>query len=231
MTMPYSRASPRHATRCLFLTLLLLFSACASDRNGATESAADALARGDAAFQRLEFAQAARDYSTAIRLDSTSAQAYLMRGQVRWMGQQYEPAVDDLDRALELDSSLAWGYFFRGSSYFSLDSLALALDDLQTAANSDELPDEDRARAHRLRAIVHMSTDRYDEGADAISEAIGLRPDIPLYVFERGLLYAAADRPAAAAADLERFLSMDTTANENTAFARAKLDSLQATLP
>ncbi|MEP0545866.1 MAG: tetratricopeptide repeat protein [Rhodothermales bacterium] len=213
------------------MALLVLLSACGPDRTVATESAADALARGDSAFQQLQFAQAARDYSTAIQLDSTLAQAFLMRGQVRWMGQQYESAVDDLNRALDLDSSLAWGYFFRGSSYLSLDSLTRALDDLQIAAAAAELPDEDRARAHRLRAIVHMSTDRYGEGVDAISEAIELQPDLAYYVFERGLLNAAAERPEAAAADLERFLAMDTTANENTAFARAKLDSLRAARP
>ncbi len=140
----------------------MLFGACGPD------PATEAIARGDAAFEQLQFAQAARDYSTAIQLDSTLAHAFLMRGKVRWMSQQYGPAVEDLDRALGLDSTLAWGYFFRGSSYFSLDSLGLALDDLETAAASDELPAEDRARAHRMRAIVYMATERYSEGVDAL---------------------------------------------------------------
>jgi tetratricopeptide (TPR) repeat protein len=223
-------ASPPHATLCLFLTLLVLLSACGPDRSEATE-AVDALARGDSAFQQLQFAQAADDYSTAIRLDSTLAQAYLKRGQVRWMSQDFGSAIDDLNRALDLDASLAWAYFFRGSSYFSLDSFALALPDLETAGASDDLPGEDRARAHRMRAIAFMLTDRYGEGVDAMSRAITLRSDLPLYRFERGLLNDAADRPAEAAADLERYLAMDTTANGNTAFARTKLDSLRAVLP
>lgn len=231
MTMPDPKAPPSSVVHRLGLALLILFGACGPAQEEAAETASSALARGDAAFQQLQFAEAAEEYSTAIRLDSTLAQAYLMRGQVRWMSQQYGSAVDDLDRALDLDSSLAWAHFFRGSSYFSLDSLALALDDLQTAADAQELPAEDRARAHRMRAIVFMSTDRYGEGIEAMDEAIGLRPDLPLYVFERGLLASAADRPAEAAADLERFLAMDTTANENTAFARAKLDSLRTAIP
>jgi tetratricopeptide (TPR) repeat protein len=222
---------PAFPRRLLPLLVLFVLSACGPEPGAATESATDALARGDAAFEQLQFAPAAREYTTAIALDSTLADAYLMRGKVRWMSQQYGPAVDDLNRALDLDPSLAWAYFFRGSSYFSLDSLTLALTDLQTAAESDELPAEDRARAHRMRAIVFMTTDRYGEGIDALSEAIALRSDLPLYRFERGLLNAAADRPAEAMADLEQFLVMDTTANETTAFARVKLDSLRTASP
>ena len=208
--LPYSRYPPAYmrVASCWLLSILLSLSACAPEPvEDVPEPAEAAVARGDSAFQQLQFAQANDEYSTAIRLDSTLAHAFLMRGQVRWMSQQFGPAVEDLDRALALDSTQAWGYFFRGSSYFSLDSLDLALADLQTAATSGDLPDEDRARAHRMRAIVFMSTDRYEEGIDALSRAIDLRPDAPLYLFERGLLNAAADRPAEATSDLERFLA------------------------
>ena len=221
---------PFAATHLLRLfPLLLLLGACGSESvPEVVDPAEEAMARGQAAFEQLQFGQAAEAFSSAIQLDSTRADAYLMRGQVRWMSQQFDKAVTDLDRAIGLDSSLAWAYFFRGSSHFSLDHFPEALDDLEVAASSGELPDEDRARAHRMRAILYMASDRFGESIDALSHAITLRPDLSLYYFERGLLYAAAERPTEAENDLERFLSLDSTANENTAFARQKLDSLRA---
>ena len=221
-----------HPTRPIHLALgvlLLVAGACGSEVTTTDqETVSEAMARGDAAFEQLQLGEAVEAYSVAIERDSTRAHPYLMRGQVRWMSQQYGTAVEDLNRALALDSTLAWAYFFRGSSYFSLDSLSQALDDLHVAAVSSEIPDEDRARAHRMRAIVYMAVSDFDKAIDAISLAITLRQDTPLYLFERGLLNDAAGRGPAARDDLERFLVMDTTVNENTQFARMKLDSLRS---
>lgn len=207
------------------LPLLLLLSACGAD------PAEEALSLGDDALNQFQFGQAVQHYTDAIRLDSSLATAYLHRGQAHWMGRQFGTAIDDLDRALELDPDLGWAHFLRGSSYFALDSLALALPDLQAAAAAEDVPMEDRARAHHMRAVVFMMSDRYSDGIDALSEAIDLRPDLPLFVFERGLLYAEKGRKPEAVADLERFLDADTTASEATALARHKLDSLQIAEP
>jgi tetratricopeptide (TPR) repeat protein len=204
------------------LLLSLLLGACGGN------AAHEALTLGHAALAGMRLDEATEHYTEALRHDPSLAEAYLRRGQIRYMAQQHEAAVEDLDRALALDSGLGWASFFRGSSHFALSHFDRALPDLAAAAASTDLPDEDRARAHRMRAIVFMNTDRYAEGADALSASIALRPDLPLAYFERGMLYAELGRREEAIADLEAFLGMDPGENEVTAQARQTLDTLRA---
>lgn len=207
------------------LVLALVPLACGP--KGLTE-AEDALARGDSALSRLALPEAAEYYTEALRRDSTLAEAYLKRGQVAWMGRRFEAAIADLDRALALEPGLGWAHFFRGASLFALDRLEEALPDLEAAGASSDLPAEDRARAHRMRAVVYMNTGDYPAGIDALTEAIALQPDHPFHYFERGLLAAEAGRPETAADDLTRFLEMDTTATDATEQARRVLGALGA---
>ncbi|MDX1532157.1 MAG: tetratricopeptide repeat protein [Rhodothermales bacterium] len=209
----------------LLLGLLLpslLLSACGRER------AREALAAGNVALNRLELDAASGHYTEALRLDPGLAEAHLKRGQIRWMQRRFEPAIEDLDRALALDPDLGWAHFFRGASLFALDRLEEALPALAFAAASDDLPPADRARAHRMRGIVFMNVERYEDGAEALSAAVALQPRHAIHYFERGLLYAALSRNRDAAADLERFLHLDSTTSTAVAHARHVLDSLRA---
>ena len=211
--------------RFLLLLPALALAACRPD------PAREALARGDEAFAQMQLVRAGAHYTEAIQQDSTLATAYLKRGQVRWMGRRFAPAIEDLDRAVGLDPDLGLAYFFRGSSLFALDSLDYGLDDLAVAATSSDLPDEDRARAHRMRGIVHMRGGRYPEGIVALDQAIELQPEHSFHYYERGLLHAAAGNTASAVADLEHFVRGDAAATQATLHARRTLDSLSAVQP
>src|SRR5581483_11736607 len=77
--------------------------------------------------------RAIEDFTFAIELDPTFAQAYTNRGRMyRWQ-QEYQLSLNDHNREIELDSTYIWAYYHRGKTRISLGEYMSAIYDLDRA--------------------------------------------------------------------------------------------------
>jgi tetratricopeptide (TPR) repeat protein len=166
--------------------------------------------------------QAIADYSQAIRLDGTRANAWYQRGLLEDGMKDRARAIADYTAALTLDPGLSAAYGARGEAYFQEGDFARAvadarqmLDALHSAANlntlcwyrgawNQELKEalQDCDEAIRLspkfaaaldsRAFIHL---RLGDARAAIADydaALKIRPDLASSLFGRGLARRAA---------------------------------------
>lgn len=91
-----SLAAVRSARTILPLVILLLGTPVFA---GDAELAADAIKRGDAFFKSTDLGSAEEAYTEAIRLDPTSAKAYLSRGVTRQKKGDQAGAIRDYTEA------------------------------------------------------------------------------------------------------------------------------------
>jgi tetratricopeptide (TPR) repeat protein len=150
----------------------------------------------------------------ALRLDPTTALAYLVRAEVRVAQGRVDEAMADLHRAIELDPRHSGAFRLRGRLSMErgeldggledlLHASALdpggqeALDDFNTALELD--PMRDGAWYGRARARALLGELR---GALAdLDRAIALNPAVPAYFSERGELRERLGDPDGARAD------------------------------
>jgi tetratricopeptide (TPR) repeat protein len=99
----------------------------------ALASAAESFARGDADFDRADYAQAVADYTRAIELKSDYAEAYNNRAYTSMTIQDYAAALPDLDAAIRLRPDYVNALMNRGdiyNFYYHVDR-ARAIDDYE----------------------------------------------------------------------------------------------------
>ena len=91
--------------------------------------------RGNRYSRNGAYEQAVADYTRAIQLDCSFAEAYFNRGVSYYELGMYEPAIADLTTAIELDPN--------DDSYYSRRSLAYLFTDQIELAQADEEKCED----------------------------------------------------------------------------------------
>jgi tetratricopeptide (TPR) repeat protein len=91
------------------------------------------LNRGIIFLQQKDITKAYADFSDAMRLNPTFAQAYAWRGRSYQMAGQFDDAIGDEDDAIRLDSELPIAYAFRGLAYEGKGERELALADFDRA--------------------------------------------------------------------------------------------------
>lgn len=213
----------------LALALPILLAPLAACQQPEADAAADALARGDSAMNRLAYGEAARLYGEAADLDPERAEAYSRQGLALWAAQQFEEAVPVLTRAIALDSSDARAYYYRGASHLALDDFTASVEDLRVATDLGSLDPEDVRRAHHLRAVAHMNLEDYEPAIAAVTDAIAAAPDHAFYRLERARLYDFTGQHAAAVEDYAAFLQSDGGTPDLRAEAEQRLAALRAT--
>lgn len=132
--------------------------------------------RGHAYFQQKQFEEALDDYTSAINLDSDNAEAFVNRGDAHQKLAQWKDAASDFRSAVELDPTLSRAY--AGAAWL----MATCPDEqyrnaelgLQAAKRAIELRGRaDFALLDTLAAAL-ANADRFDDAAQAISQAIEL---------------------------------------------------------
>lgn len=130
--------------------------------------------RGDARYQRGDYAGALEDCTRAIELDAGSADAYLNRGLALAQQGNAAAAIRDFDRVVGLAPKRADGWQNRGVARFALQDFAGALADLNAAAERDDRKPE----IYQVRGSTRASM---GDLAGAVTD------------FERALTLAPAD--------------------------------------
>ncbi len=74
------------------------------------------------------------EFSTTIKLDSTSAKVYVGRAAVKYANRDNRGAITDLTKAIELDPKSATAYSARATAKFSEDDISGSMADFMNAA-------------------------------------------------------------------------------------------------
>lgn len=111
------------------------------------------------------YPEAAADYSKAIGIDPSFAEAYLKRGILRYkLLKQYEESFDDFNKVVELDPACPAGFLYRGIVKCHLLQFSDALADFDRAIELD--PNEERAYFNRGKSKYMLKYDKEEVCAD-----------------------------------------------------------------
>ncbi|GAA4837283.1 tetratricopeptide repeat protein [Algivirga pacifica] len=89
--------------------------------------------KGKSKLEKRAFQEAARDFSEAIRLDSTFSEAYINRGVAYAELGNLEEALEDYQQALVLNDTSKDALFNRAIAYFEVGKYQKSLEDLNKA--------------------------------------------------------------------------------------------------
>ena len=111
------------------------------------------------------YPEAAADYSKAIEIDPSFADAYLKRGVLRYkLLKKYEESFGDFNKVVELDPACSAGYLYRGIVKCHLLQFSDALPDFDRAIELD--PNEERAYLNRGKSKYMLKYDKEEVCAD-----------------------------------------------------------------
>jgi predicted Zn-dependent protease len=126
----------------------------------------DSYAKGRAALEQGDIAQAQTYADGAIRIEPREGHFYALRGDIRFKEQQYKKALADYNRAIELDSNYFYYFLQRGLTRKKLNQTAEAYADLQ--ASTKLLP---TAIAYNSLGELELATGSSQKALQFFSEA------------------------------------------------------------
>jgi tetratricopeptide (TPR) repeat protein len=168
--------------------------------------AADVYAlRGHAQLYAGRLDLALKDEEESLRLTHDYGFAYRTRGHVFMNMGQDDKAIADETRAIALDPMDIEAHWLRAYAYrYRKKDLAKAVADYTAALAID--PEDSNARTSRADAYEEMG--RYAEAAADYDTWIGQNPRGPFGYWARGRMNLILGKPAAAATDLAKALSL-----------------------
>jgi len=138
--------------------------------------------------------KALADCNESIRLNRSTAAAYLNRGNVYLSKSDFDRAFADFNEAIRLDPKSAWAYATRGNLYKNKGDFDHAIADLSESIRLDPayaLPHFSRGDLYRMKGdLARAMTD--------MNDTVRLDPNYALAYFTRGRLsYMLGNSPAA----------------------------------
>ena len=149
--------------------------------------------------------RAQENYSRAIRMEPSLAEAYYRRGLAHFRVREYDRAFQDESRVLELDGEHAMAYTVRGRARAAIGDSQWALSDL----------DKGCSLAPRLpvpffhRGLVRHELAMYEEALADFTRVIELDSTFAAAYMARGETYAAMEEYRQAIADYDRTLELE----------------------
>jgi tetratricopeptide (TPR) repeat protein len=164
--------------------------------------------------------RAQENYSRAIRLDPSLAEAYYRRGLGYLRAREYDRAFQDESRVLELDGEHAMAYTARGRARAGVGDTQWALSDLDKGCSlAPKLPDP-----FFHRGLVRHDLAMYEEALTDFTRVIELDSTFAAAHMARGETLAAMGEHRQAISDYDRVLELEprmTTAYSARGQARA----------
>lgn len=122
----------------------------------------------------------------ATRLDPTSSKAYAeLTRALAWAGQNTQ-AINNGEKAIQLDPQNATAHAFLSEAYLRAGRNNDAQQEADTALELDDANSE----THRAAGWVAIASNRKDEGVGEWRRVIELAPEVFLYQYELGQVYA-----------------------------------------
>lgn len=161
--------------------------------------------RGKAAYEGDNCDLAIAEFTGAIEVDPTFAEAYYERGLAYLTGPEDSGrAIDDLTRAIEIEPNMGAAYRRRGIAYFREDDDKHALADLDHAV---ALGPED-ARNYYWRSRCHYFAENHRLALDDADRAVQLEATRHDYFLQRANCLFAAERFDDAFEDLDHAVQL-----------------------
>jgi tetratricopeptide (TPR) repeat protein len=153
--------------------------------NGADDAATARLERGVGHLQRGEYERAAAEFTAALRLDPTLADAYANRGEAYRLAGDYEQALADYDNAHLIEPTNARILFNRGMVHWILGQVESAIADYSACLRLDA----SNALAWTNRGSAHADKGDLTSALADFSRALQLDPSSPLAYQKRADVY------------------------------------------
>jgi tetratricopeptide (TPR) repeat protein len=163
------------------------------------------LYRGLVQERIAEDKRAQENYTRAIRLDPTFAEACYRRGLLHVRAGEFEKALQDESRVLELDSNHAGAYTARGIARAALGDSQWALNDLDKGCT---LAPKSR-NAFYNRGLVRHKLEMYERALADFARVVELEPTFAPAFLARGNTYKALEDPWPAIADYDRAIELE----------------------
>jgi tetratricopeptide (TPR) repeat protein len=150
--------------------------------------------------------RAQENYSRAIRLEPSLAEAYYWRALRYLRSGEYDRAFQDVNRVLELDGEQAMAYTVRGRARAALGDSQWALSDLDKGCSlAPALPDP-----FLYRGLVRRQLAMYEEALVDFTRALELDPDLLAAYVARGETFAMMEKHEQAIADYDRAIELES---------------------
>lgn len=147
------------------------------------------------------FADALREFTTAIELKSDYSDAWNNRGHAHRLQQNYEHALHDFDRAIELNPKYAIAFYNRGGTFAEMQESERAIADFERAIELNPT----FVAAITDRGVMHSQLKQFGRADEDFSKAIELQPDYAAAWYNRALSRVASGQYDRARDDLRRF--------------------------
>jgi len=132
-----------------------------------------------------EYTRAINDFTCALALDPTFAQAYTNRGRVYRLSGELKLSLLDHNRAIELDPTYMWAYYHRGKTYIVLREYRQAISDFDLACNLAP----NYAWPFAQRGYAYLQAKNYQLAIKDLDRAIELNCNYAWVYNSRGLAY------------------------------------------
>jgi tetratricopeptide (TPR) repeat protein len=176
--------------------------------------------RGLAHYRKKQYDDAIEDASAAIRIDARSGDAWARRGIFYNAKGDTDLALADIDRAVELEPQRGIWRKYRADVRTKRGDIAGAIEDISAAIEREPA----NADHWQQRSALHLrEKDGLELAFQDADKAIALKADLAVAWRDRANARAAKD-PAAAAADLEKYLALAPKASDAAAVKRQIAD-------
>lgn len=152
-----------------------------------------------------EFAAARTAYKEAIRIDPQSARAHLGLGLSMMELGEVPAAKEELESALRLDPRLAWAEYMLGKISWLRGDVNTALRHVRRATELDP-------RSHPawyFQSVCYITMKRFDEGIEALTQALAREDNNPRYHLAIGELQVYRGQTDQGRQHYERALQLD----------------------
>ncbi len=169
------------------------------------DSAPALAARGLVRERRdADFEGAMADFTAAIALDPSYADAYYLRSALHYTQGDFEQGQRDLDRAIEIDSTSAHSFYHRGRIASSLNH-----SDALTNYNDAIRLDPGYAQAYYSRAVYKTNQGNITGAIDDYTAAVAADPQMAFAYANRANLYDDLGKLEAALEDYDTAIRLD----------------------
>ena len=133
------------------------------------------LDQGKVLVSQGHYDEAVQEYTRAIHLDSTFAEAYFWRAVAYYQMAKYPSTVADCSQAIKLDPDLVEAYITRAAAYCVSGQYDLAITDCNKVI---EIDSGMRGIAHLYRGYVHSRKGEHDLAIADRDRAVEIDPDL-----------------------------------------------------
>ncbi len=153
--------------------------------------------RGKTLFDMGRTQDAIADYSRAIQLDPTFAEAYINRGAALGKSRQNDLALADFNKGVELKPEAANGYFNRSIAYSEMNKFDLAVRDYDKYLTFEP----NNIPVLYERAMAKRKLGRHSEAIDDFNQILRINANQPDIYLERSRTFRDLGKRAEALSD------------------------------